>query len=224
MKRLISNDWWSVLAPVFAQKEFIELNDFLNLEEQNYTIFPPKKQIYHAYELTSFANTKVVILGQDPYHGINQAQGLSFSVTRGIAVPPSLRNIYQELMDDLAISPVKHGDLTAWAQQGVLLLNTVLTVREGQPNAHQKHGWEILTDATISALSAKNEPVVFILWGRPAQQKAKLIDVTNNLIITSPHPSPLAAYRGFFGSKPFSKTNEYLVAHGQKPIDWHLPL
>lgn len=218
----MSNDWGPILAPIFKQEKFIALNDFLKLEEQKYTILPPKNKIYHAYELTSFADTKVVILGQDPYHGINQAQGLSFSVSRGIKLPPSLRNIYQELANDLGINPVSHGDLTSWAKQGVLLLNTVLTVREGKPNTHKNRGWENLTDATISALSAKKEPVVFILWGKPAQQKVELIDASTNLIITSPHPSPLAAYRGFFGSKPFSQTNDYLIAHGQEPIDWQL--
>lgn len=224
MKRLITNDWWPILEPIFATPAFGELTNFLLAEENQYQIYPPKNEIFNAYELADFRNTRVVILGQDPYHGEHQAQGLSFSVAPGIAVPPSLRNIYQELTADLGIESVSHGNLTAWAKQGVLLLNTVLTVRAGEPNSHRNKGWEQLTDATIRALSDKEMPVVFILWGKPAQSKRKLIDESKNLVIASPHPSPLAAYRGFFGSKPFSKTNEYLVAHGQKPINWHLPI
>lgn len=223
MESLLHNDWQSILAPELNSPEFKTLINFLHQERESFNIFPPQAEVFNAFNFTNFKQTRVVILGQDPYHELNQAQGLSFSVARGVKIPPSLRNIYQELATDLAIEPVKHGDLSAWAQQGVLLLNSVLTVREGQANSHRQRGWEMLTDAAIQALSAKPEPVVFILWGKPAQMKQKLIDETHNLVLTSPHPSPLSAYRGFFGSKPFSKTNAYLNTHGQQPINWHLP-
>lgn len=224
MERLINNDWWPVLAPTFVSPDFTHLNEFVAHERQIATVFPPVDEVYNAFTYSDFATTRVVILGQDPYHGPNQAHGLSFSVVQGTPIPPSLRNIYQELADDVGVTPVQSGDLTAWAKQGVLLLNTVLTVRQGEANSHQKKGWEAVTDAAILALSQKDTPVVFILWGRPAQQKRKLIDETKNLVIASPHPSPLSSYRGFFGSKPFSKTNEYLIAHAQQPIDWQLPI
>lgn len=223
MKALLHNDWQAVLAPELATDEFKVLTTFLQSERQNFNIFPPKEEVFNAFNLTDFGQTRVVILGQDPYHELHQAQGLSFSVAPGVKIPPSLRNIYQELANDLNIAPVNHGNLTAWGQQGVLLLNSVLTVREGQANSHRHQGWEAVTDAAIQALANKPEPVVFILWGRPAQMKQKLIDESRNLVITSPHPSPLSAYRGFFGSKPFSQTNAYLIAHGQQPINWHLP-
>lgn len=223
MKSLLHNDWQTILAPNFATEEFNSLATFLQIEREKYNIFPPKAEVFNAFNLTDFEKTRVVILGQDPYHELHQAQGLSFSVAPGIKIPPSLRNIYQELSTDLGIQPVEHGNLTTWGQQGVLLLNSVLTVREGQANSHRHHGWEEITDAAIKALSDKPQPVVFILWGKPAQMKQKLIDESQNLVITSPHPSPLSAYRGFFGSKPFSQTNAYLIAHGQQPIDWHLP-
>ncbi|MCM0598904.1 uracil-DNA glycosylase [Periweissella fabalis] len=223
MKSLLHNDWQTILAPNFATEEFNSLATFLQIEREKYNIFPPKAEVFNAFNLTDFEKTRVVILGQDPYHELHQAQGLSFSVAPGIKIPPSLRNIYQELSTDLGIQPVEHGNLTTWGQQGVLLLNSVLTVREGQSNSHRHHGWEEITDAAIKALSDKPQPVVFILWGKPAQMKQKLIDESQNLVITSPHPSPLSAYRGFFGSKPFSQTNAYLIAHGQQPIDWHLP-
>ena len=166
---------------------------------------------------------KVVILGQDPYHGPHQAHGLSFSVLPGVAIPPSLQNIYKELQDDLGYPPVKHGYLKKWAEQGVLLLNSVLTVRAGQAYSHQGHGWEKLTDAAIVALSERPQPVVFILWGKAAQKKKQLINLETNIVLESAHPSPLSAYRGFFGSRPFSKTNQALVAMGETPIDWQLP-
>ncbi|MBP2855511.1 uracil-DNA glycosylase, partial [Acinetobacter baumannii] len=174
-------------------------------------------------ELTPYEEVKVVILGQDPYHGENQAHGLSFSVQPGVKIPPSLRNIYKELYDDLGIAPVQHGNLVSWAKQGVLLLNTVLTVREGQAYSHRGKGWERLSDTIIEKLNEREKPIVFILWGKPAQEKIKMIDKSRHIIITSPHPSPLSASRGFFGSKPFSKTNDALLALGEEPIDWQLP-
>ena len=179
--------------------------------------------IYEALELTPYEKVKVVILGQDPYHGVNQAHGLSFSVQPGVKIPPSLNNIYKELQSDLGISPVKHGNLVSWAKQGVLLLNTVLTVREGQAYSHRDKGWEILTDKIIEKLNEREKPIVFILWGKPAQEKMKMIDKSRHIILTSAHPSPLSAHRGFLGSKPFSKTNDALMALGETPIDWQLP-
>ena len=173
-------------------------------------------------ELTDYPDVKVVILGQDPYHGPNQAHGLAFSVESG-KVPPSLQNIYKEMNDDVGAKPVHHGNLTSWAKQGVLLLNTVLTVRRGEANSHQGRGWEQFTDRIIQALNERDKPVVFLLWGRPAQQKAKMIDSRKHVILTAPHPSPLSAYRGFFGSRPFSKANEALTALGETPIQWQLP-
>lgn len=179
--------------------------------------------VYEALELTPYEEVKVVILGQDPYHGVNQAHGLSFSVQPGVKTPPSLVNIYKELKNDLGIEPVSHGNLVTWAKQGVLLLNTVLTVREGQAYSHRGKGWEQLTDAIIEKLNERDKPIVFILWGKPAQEKMKMIDKSRHIIITAPHPSPLSAHRGFFGSKPFSKTNDALLALGETPIDWQLP-
>ena len=173
--------------------------------------------------MTPFSDVKVVILGQDPYHGPNQAHGLSFSVLPGVDIPPSLRNIYKELESDLGIKPVNHGYLKKWAEQGVLMLNSVLTVRNGQAFSHKGKGWERLTDAAIEKLSSRPGPVVFILWGRAAQDKISLIDTTKNIVLKSAHPSPLSASRGFFGSRPFSKTNQALIAMGEKPIDWQLP-
>lgn len=179
--------------------------------------------IFEALELTPYEKVKVVILGQDPYHGANQAHGLSFSVQPGVKIPPSLNNIYKELQSDLGIKPVNHGNLVSWAKQGVLLLNTVLTVREGQAYSHRGQGWERLTDTIIEKLNEREQPVVFILWGKPAQEKMKMIDKSKHIILTSSHPSPLSAHRGFLGSKPFSKTNDALLALGEQPIDWQLP-
>ncbi len=184
------------------------------------TIFPPKDYIFNALKLTSFKDTKVVIVGQDPYHGKGEAHGLSFSVQKGIKIPPSLQNIYKELENDLGIPPKDNGDLTGWAKQGVLLLNAVLTVEKDKAASHRNLGWEPLTDYIIKLLNKKGEPVVFILWGNFAKEKAKLITNPNHYIITSPHPSPFSAYSGFFGSKPFSKTNNYLKTKNIKPIDW----
>lgn len=223
MKAIIHNDWQVILGREFIKPYYHELHNFLKREYATYTIYPDMYDIFQAFEWTPFEQVKVVILGQDPYHNPNQAHGLSFSVKPGVPVPPSLKNIYQELSNDLGIPAVNHGYLKAWATQGVLMLNTVLTVRAGAANSHRNHGWEQLTDQAISALSAKKEPVVFILWGKPAQEKIRLIDQEKNMIITAPHPSPLSAYRGFFGSKPFSKTNQALINYGLKPINWQLP-
>lgn len=222
MKPFIHNDWWDILKPVFETESYRNLHNFLVNEYNTKVIHPDMNHIFEAFNLTSYADTKVVILGQDPYHGPNQAHGLSFSVQPGISIPPSLRNIYQELNSDLGITPVNHGYLVDWAKQGVLLLNTVLTVIDGQANSHQNMGWENVTDYAIKALSKRDKPVVFILWGRSAQAKIKLIDTTKNVIIKAPHPSPLSANRGFFGSKPFSKTNAALALFGETPINWQL--
>lgn len=223
MKPFIHNDWWDVLEPEFHQAYYSQLHNFLKNEYQHQTIYPEMHHIFEAFNWTPFSEVKVVILGQDPYHGPHQAHGLSFSVLPGVQVPPSLQNIYKELKNDLGYEPVKHGYLEKWAKQGVLLLNSVLTVRDGQAFSHRGKGWEQLTDAAIKALSDRAQPVVFILWGRAAQSKIKLINTDTNIVLQSVHPSPLSANRGFFGSKPFSKTNEALEAMGEKPIDWQLP-
>ena len=223
MKTLIHNDWQDVLAPEFEKEYYQQLHAFLRDEYQHHRVYPDMYHIFQAFEWTPFSQVKVVILGQDPYHGPHQAHGLSFSVQPGVPVPPSLQNIYKELQDDLGIAPVNHGYLKKWADQGVLLLNSVLTVRDGQAFSHQGHGWERLTDVAIHQLSERPKPVVFILWGRAAQNKMTLIDQTRNIVIKSAHPSPLSASRGFFGSRPFSKTNAALTAMGEEPIDWQLP-
>lgn len=186
-------------------------------------IFPPEPQILRALALTPLAALKVVILGQDPYHGMGQAQGLAFSVAPGTRLPPSLRNIFRELEADLGIPPPGTGDLEPWARQGVLLLNTVLTVEEGRAGSHRGRGWEALTDAVIAAASALAPPSAFLLWGAPAQAKAALIDPSRHCVLTAPHPSPLSAHRGFFGSRPFSQANAFLAAQGRPPVDWSLP-
>ncbi|USS90047.1 uracil-DNA glycosylase [Fructilactobacillus carniphilus] len=223
MKRFIDNDWWPILEPEFQKPYYQQLRQFLVNEYRTQTIYPAMQRIFQAFEWTPFSDTKVVILGQDPYHGPHQAIGLSFAVEPNVTVPPSLRNIYKELDNDLGIKPVQHGYLKHWADQGVLLLNSVLTVRNGQAYSHQGHGWEQLTDYAIAKLSERPEPVVFILWGRSARNKLKLIDQETNVVIQSAHPSPLSANRGFFGSRPFSKTNAALTAMGETPIDWQLP-
>ena len=218
----IESSWKAVLASEFHAPYFKALKSFLLTEKAAYRIYPKGIDIFAAYNLTPFENVKVVILGQDPYHGPEQAHGLAFSVQRGIAHPPSLQNIFKELKDDIGCDVPMHGTLEAWAKQGVFLLNTVLTVRAGQAHSHKEQGWERFTDATIKALSDRREHLVFILWGRPAQMKASLIDMSKHHIIASPHPSPLSAYRGFFGSKPFSRANAYLQSVGVEPIDWCL--
>lgn len=223
MKQLINNDWWPVLKPQFETANYQQLHNFLVDEYGHQQVYPEMHHIFEAFNWTPFSKVKVVILGQDPYHGPGQAHGCSFSVLPGVAVPPSLQNIYKELQADLGCPPVKHGYLRSWAEQGVLLLNSVLTVRAGQAYSHQGHGWEQLTDAAIVALSERPTPVVFILWGRAARDKKRLIDLKRNFVVESAHPSPLSAYRGFFGSRPFSKTNRFLEMTGQAPINWQLP-
>ncbi|HJG23544.1 uracil-DNA glycosylase [Enterococcus durans] len=223
MKKIIHNSWQDVLADEFEKPYYHSLRDFLKKEYKTQKIHPDMYHIFEALELTPYEKVKVVILGQDPYHGANQAHGLSFSVQPGVKIPPSLNNIYKELQSDLGIKPVNHGNLVSWAKQGVLLLNTVLTVREGQAYSHRGQGWERLTDTIIEKLNEREQPVVFILWGKPAQEKMKMIDRSKHIILTSSHPSPLSAHRGFLGSKPFSKTNDALLALGEQPIDWQLP-
>lgn len=223
MKEIIHNSWQTILTDEFEKEYYQKLRNFLKKEYTTQKIHPDMYHIYEALELTPYEKVKVVILGQDPYHGVNQAHGLSFSVQLGVKIPPSLNNIYKELQSDLGISPVKHGNLVSWAKQGVLLLNTVLTVREGQAYSHRGKGWEILTDKIIEKLNEREKPIVFILWGKPAQEKMKMIDKSRHIILTSAHPSPLSAHRGFLGSKPFSKTNDALMALGETPIDWQLP-
>lgn len=212
--------WKGLLEPEHEQPYYKKLMNFLAQESASgYTIYPPKDLILNAFRLTPFENTKVVILGQDPYHGPGQAHGLAFSVQNTSRLPPSLQNIYKELQADLGVNRAPNGDLTSWAQQGVLLLNTVLTVREGEAHSHADHGWEIYTDQAIRLLSEKAlHPVIFLLWGNPAQRKASLIDTKRHIILKAAHPSPLSAYRGFFGCKHFSKVNEILGQRG--PIDW----
>ena len=212
------------LAPFLLSPQMDSLRDFLFQQKQaQKIIYPPSKQIFNALNTTPLADVKVVILGQDPYHGPNQANGLSFSVQKGIALPPSLRNIFHELHTDLGIPAPRHGDLTKWATQGVLLLNSVLTVEAGQPTSHQKQGWEAFTDEVIDVLNEQRQHIVFILWGAYAQRKGQRINRDKHLVLTAAHPSPLAANRGgFFGCKVFSKTNQYLKQHGIEPIDWQL--
>jgi len=216
----IGNSWDEKLKVVWESEGFKKFYKIVEEEYQNKTIFPPKDHVFEALKLTSYKNTRVVIVCQDPYHGEGEAHGLSFSVQKGVKVPPSLQNIYKELYDDLGIPPKSDGDLTNWAKSGVLLLNAVLTVVKDTPASHRKLGWERLTDYIIKILNEKDEPVVFILWGNFAKEKAKYITNPHHLIITSPHPSPFSANSGFFGSKPFSKTNEFLKLNGLKEIDW----
>lgn len=221
MQVKIEKSWKDALTEEFGKEYFKTLTDFVRDEYKSGTVYPPAKFIFHAFELTPFEKVKVVILGQDPYHGPGQAHGLSFSVPEGISSPPSLQNIYKELQSDIGSETSKEsGNLEHWAAQGVLLLNATLTVRAHLPASHQKKGWEQFTDAVIQALSQKREHLVFILWGRYAQEKGKLIDKERHYVLESPHPSPLSVYHGFSGSKPFSKTNEYLEKHGLGPITW----
>lgn len=221
-KQIFTNDWQEILGQEFAKTYYLELREFLKQEYANETIYPVKENIWNAFEHTAYGDVKAVILGQDPYHGPNQAHGLSFSVQPGIAHPPSLRNIFKELEDDLGCAKPVDGTLTKWSDQGVLMLNTVLTVRQGQAHSHQKRGWEQFTDEVIRKLSEREEPVIFILWGKPAQMKKRLIDIERHDIIEAPHPSPLSAHRGFFGSKPFSKVNKLLQSRGEEAIDFCL--
>ena len=216
------NDWFQYLKPVMTSPQFRSLKSFIIQERRQYNIFPPKEDMFRAFIETPFENVKAVILGQDPYHGRGQAHGLAFSVKKGVPIPPSLQNIFLELQNDLGIEPPHHGNLTQWANRGVLLLNTVLTVREGQANSHRGKGWELFTDEVIRTISREKSGVVFILWGRPAGEKRNLIDNSKHLILQAPHPSPLSAFRGFFGSAPFSKTNRYLESVGKTPINWKI--
>ena len=223
MTPLFDNDWQEILTKQFQLPYVAQLKEFLEAEYNTETIYPKQADIWRAFELTAYQDVKVVILGQDPYHGPGQANGLSFSVQKGIKIPPSLRNIYKELETDLGIEPATHGDLTSWAEQGVFLLNTALTVRQGAAHSHRGKGWEQLTDQVVKALSEREEPVIFLLWGNASIAKKALIDTKEHIVLTSPHPSPLSAYRGFFGSKPFSKINQILETNGKKAIEWELP-
>ncbi len=217
----IDPSWYAVLQSQFEAPYFAELKAFLVAERQQHTCYPPGSLIFNAFDSTPFDKVKVVILGQDPYHEPGQAMGLCFSVPQGIQVPPSLVNIIKEINADLGTQiPVSCGNLSGWAQQGVLLLNATLTVRAHQAGSHQRHGWETFTDAAIQALSQQRSGLVFLLWGSYAIAKKSLIDSTKHCILTAPHPSPLSAYRGFFGCRHFSQANNYLAAHGQQPIDW----
>ena len=218
----INNDWLDALKGEFKKPYYKKLFETVNEEYRTHQIFPPADDIFNAFHLTPLKDVKVVILGQDPYHNVGQAHGLCFSVKPDVEIPPSLVNIYKELQDDCGCEIPNNGYLTKWAKQGVLLLNTVLTVRAHQANSHRGIGWEEFTDAAIRVLNEQDRPMVFILWGRPAQMKKSMLTNPNHLIIESPHPSPLSAYRGFFGSRPFSRTNKYLKEHGLKEIDWQI--
>lgn len=218
----ISNDWLEPLRPEFSKPYYKELYAKVKEEYAKHLVFPPSNEIFSAFELTPLADVKVVILGQDPYHNVGQAHGLCFSVKPDVAIPPSLVNIYKELESDLGCYVPNNGYLVKWAKQGVLLLNTVLTVQAHRANSHRGIGWEEFTNAAISVLNEQDRPIVYILWGAPAQTKKKMLSNPKHLILEAPHPSPLSAYRGFFGSKPFSKTNAFLEANGLVPIDWQI--
>lgn len=222
MKPVLTNGWKPLLDEECQKPYFNELEQLLKQEYQQYRVYPAVENIYNAFHYTSYEEVKVVILGQDPYHGPNQAHGLSFSVQPEVKIPPSLKNIYKELHQDLGCEIPNHGYLVEWAKQGVLLLNTVLTVREGEANSHRKKGWETFTDQVIHLLNNREEPIVFILWGKPAQSKIPYINTNRHMILTAAHPSPLSANRGFFGSKPFSKANACLKQWGMKEIDWQI--
>ncbi len=222
MKKIFDNDWQELLEKEFEKEYYLKLREFLREEYSHHTIYPNMYDIFNALHYTAYKDAKVVIIGQDPYHGPNQAHGLSFSVKPGIKIPPSLVNIYKELKADLGCSIPSHGHLTKWAKQGVLLLNASLTVRAASPASHSKVGWQIFTDRVISLLNEREDPIVFILWGNYAISKAKLITNQNHHAIKSVHPSPLSASRGFFGSKPFSKTNAILKSINKEEIDWQI--
>lgn len=219
---MIDNDWLTELEAEFHKPYYRELYTFVRNEYNTTQVFPPADDIFNAFHLTPLGRVKVVIIGQDPYHNVGQAHGLCFSVKPDVDIPPSLVNIYKELHEDLGCEIPNNGYLVKWAKQGVLMLNTVLTVRAHAANSHRGKGWEEFTDAAIRALNKQDRPIVFILWGRPAQMKEKMLDNPNHLILKAPHPSPLSAYNGFFGSKPFSQTNRFLEAHGETPIDWQI--
>ena len=216
----IGNDWDSILAAEFEKEYYGKLRTFLTEEYETQRIYPPQPDVFNALRYSSYADTKVVILGQDPYHQEGQAHGLCFSVNKGVKIPPSLGNIYKEIQADLGIQPPQHGYLASWAQQGVLLLNAVLTVRDSQPNSHKGRGWEIFTDAVIKKLNEREKPMVFILWGANAKAKEVLLTNNRHLILTGAHPSPLAAHTGFFGGQYFSRANRFLELENQEPINW----
>lgn len=218
----IGNEWDALLAEEFQKEYYLRLREFLKAEYSTKTIYPPMNDIFNALRYTSYSDVRAVILGQDPYHGAGQAHGLCFSVKKGVQPPPSLQNIFKELNADLGIAPPPHGELTSWAKSGVLLMNTALTVREGQANSHRGQGWEILTDRVIELLNQRQQPIVFILWGGNARAKTKLITNPEHLVLQCAHPSPLSAYNGFFGCRHFSRTNEFLTSRGMQPIDWRL--
>ncbi len=218
----IANDWLEPLKPEFSKQYYRELYQKVIEEYKTHLVFPPSDDIFNAFALTPLHDVKVVIIGQDPYHNVGQAHGLCFSVRPDVEIPPSLVNIYKELHDDLGCYVPNNGYLVKWAKQGILLLNTVLTVRAHQANSHRGMGWEQFTDAAIRILNEEDRPIVFILWGAPAQTKKKMLNNPRHLILEAPHPSPLSAYRGFFGSRPFSKTNAFLEENGLTPIDWQI--
>lgn len=220
----IQNDWLEPLTPEFRKPYYAKLYQTIREEYSTRQIFPPSDEIFTAFELTPLSEVKVVIIGQDPYHGDGQAHGLCFSVKPDVEIPPSLVNIYKELNSDLGCYIPNHGYLTKWAKQGVLLLNTVLTVRAHQANSHRGIGWEEFTDAAIRILNKQNRPIVYLLWGKPAQMKKSMLNNPKHLILEAPHPSPLSAYRGFFGCQHFSKTNEFLVENGLEPVDWQIEM
>lgn len=217
----LGNDWDGILADEWEKPYYRTLREFLKKEYSSVRVYPDMYDIFNALKYTSFSETKAVIIGQDPYHGPGQAHGLCFSVKKGVAPPPSLVNIYKEISDDLGVEMPSHGELTGWAKQGILLLNTVLTVRAGQPNSHKDKGWEIFTDRVISELNRKSSPVVFLLWGANAERKARIITNPLHLKLSAAHPSPLSAYKGFFGCRHFSKTNAFLEKNGLKAIEWN---
>lgn len=222
MTLTLPKNWNLLLEKETKKNYFKELTNFLNEEYKTQTIFPEKKNLFTAFEATPFDKVQVVILGQDPYHGENQAHGLSFSVLPGEKIPPSLKNMYKELESDLNIPVPNTGYLLPWAEQGIFLLNTVLTVRKGIAHSHKGKGWEIFTDAVIECLNQREDPIIFVLWGKPASQKKKMIDTSKHFIIEAPHPSPLSSYRGFFGSKPYSTINQLLKNQDKAPINWKL--
>lgn len=215
-------NWKDFLQDQFMQPYFKELAVFLTDQYKNEVVYPKREDVFSAFAYTNLTEVKVVIVGQDPYHQPNQAHGLAFSVNHGVAIPPSLKNIFKELVDDCQIATPTHGNLKKWALQGVLLLNNVLTVKQGEPNSHKNKGWEIFTGEVLKLLNNLEQPIVFILWGNHAQMRKHLLTNFNHLIIEAAHPSPLSAHQGFFKSKPFSKTNEFLIKHNQSPIDWSL--
>lgn len=220
MTKIFQNDWADILEDELQMEYYQILREWLKGEYETNTTYPSMHDIFNAFHYTAYEDVKVVLLGQDPYHGPNQAEGLSFSVKKGLKIPPSLRNMYKELQEDIGCPIPAHGSLVKWAKQGVLLLNTVLTVQDGKAHSHRGKGWEQFTDHVISILNEREEPMVFILWGKPAQSKQALIDSSKHFIVTAPHPSPLSAHRGFFGSKPYSQTNEFLRKQGINEIDW----